>query len=540
MRTKQRNTARTRRHVPGQKPLGCFQERVQKVGPEQFAIIAVDCGKPQARLRVANFYGQILLEPFSADISRPGLQMACERIQDTFERHHIQDCVAAIETTGRYHRPIKLAFQQQHWEARDVHPFTSNLFRRAADESIKTDDIDLAAIHRAATDGLAMCPEVIDVRGQQWRVLTRHRRDLVEKGATLKVQLKEVIHAYLPGYCGLWGDEEFWQSMSPASIAIALDSPAAMQQASDDQFRQAVQHAGGKVTIVTIRRIRSWSYQAAPPDEAAAMYHRRAAALWRDLQTKQQEIAEIEVDLADFLCSTPGVLLLAFPGIHVVTASDYAAELGPLTNYATSKSIAGRAGLYPSRYQTSTTDLTGPLSIRRNRQLRAALMRMARNLSRVNAYFMSQARTFHDRQPDDRQKGKAKVIVARSFSRLSYYLLASGRLFAHAALQDGEKILQKLLEFYQQRGADPMRVTRALDAAVAQLQPETLQAEHRVFAERHQRNTQKRRGGGVRRLSEILPAVLLRIDQRIQEAQVQQTSQTQPTHSLQEDATHGS
>ena len=75
MRKKHRNKRRSSCHVPGQKPRGCFQERVKKVGPEHFAIIAVDCGKPQARARVADFYGNVLLEPFDIQINRPGLEI---------------------------------------------------------------------------------------------------------------------------------------------------------------------------------------------------------------------------------------------------------------------------------------------------------------------------------------------------------------------------------------------------------------------------------------------------------------------------------
>jgi len=244
MRKKHRNRRRSVRHVPGQKPRGCFQERVKQVGPEHFAIIPVDCGKPEARTRVADFYGNVLLEPFTIQITRPGLEMAACLIRNTMEKHSMQDCVCAVETTGRYHLPIARFFKQQQWDTRDVHPYTSSLIRRSADLGTKTDDIDLAAIHRAAIDGLAMQPEVLDPDSAQWRLLVRHRRDLVEKAATLKIQLKETIHAYLPGYTANWKADHFWDSPVAVTIATTFASPQAIRDADDESFSQAVRNQG--------------------------------------------------------------------------------------------------------------------------------------------------------------------------------------------------------------------------------------------------------------------------------------------------------
>lgn len=296
-----------------------------------------------------------------------------------------------------------------------MHPFTTCLIRRSADLGTKTDDIDLAAIHRAAVDGLAMRGEVLDAASQQWRLRTRHRRDLVEKAAALKVQLKETIDAYLPGYTRLWSGDSFGDSPVPLAIATRFDAPQALGDTSVEQFRQAARDAGSVIQKNTIDRIRAWTHQAAPADDGSAIHFRRAVSLANDLRAKGQEIRVFELDLADFLCHSPCLLLWAFPGVHVVSASDYGAELGPITNYATSKAIAGRAGLYAARGQSCPSDRPdGPLLARRNRQLRAALMRLARNLDRSNHYFMGLAQSYARRHDDH----DPKVVIARAFSRL--------------------------------------------------------------------------------------------------------------------------
>jgi hypothetical protein len=60
----------------------------------------------------------------------------------------------------------------------------------------------------------------------------------------------------------------------------------------------------------------------------------------------------LERDIAAQLARTPYILLLSFRDINVVSAADFAGKAGPMHNYATAKALTGRAGLFPSRYQS--------------------------------------------------------------------------------------------------------------------------------------------------------------------------------------------
>ena len=55
----------------------------------------------------------------------------------------------------------------------------------------------------------------------------------------------------------------------------------------------------------------------------------------------------------------------------MVSAADFAGEMGPIEHYANAKCITGRAGLRPSRYQSDQVDkANGPLVRVANRSLR--------------------------------------------------------------------------------------------------------------------------------------------------------------------------
>ena len=110
-----------------------------------------------------------------------------------------------------------------------------------------------------------------------------------------------------------------------------------------------------------------WAATAAPHDQAAAQNRAIVLALNDDRTRKTQEILALERQIAACLVRTPYILLLSFPGINVVSAADYAGEMGPIGNSPTDGAITGRAGLFPSRYQSDRVDHTGPLVGRANR-----------------------------------------------------------------------------------------------------------------------------------------------------------------------------
>ena len=48
---------RPRRPASVAKPSGCIHPRVQKVGPEHFGIVPVDCAKARSKWMLTDFYG---------------------------------------------------------------------------------------------------------------------------------------------------------------------------------------------------------------------------------------------------------------------------------------------------------------------------------------------------------------------------------------------------------------------------------------------------------------------------------------------------
>src|SRR5262245_61327800 len=221
-----RRRRKLRRHEV-HKPTGALHPRVEKVGPEHFGIVSIDCAKARSKWMLADFFGNVLIEPVVVPHTRDGFHAAVTRLRQAVVDHHLADLIVAVERTGRYHLPVRRAFADAGFEARTVHPFATRQFRLPADPGNKTDDTDLSAIHRAAVNGFDLAERRLDDVSLQLRALARYRRDLVRKAATLKNQIHEHLELLMPGYEGCFDD--VFLSNAALLIARRAGSPEAVR-----------------------------------------------------------------------------------------------------------------------------------------------------------------------------------------------------------------------------------------------------------------------------------------------------------------------
>lgn len=491
---------------PVHKPRGVLHPRVQQVGPEHFGIVSVDCAKARSKWMLTDFYGRMLIPPTEVVHSRGHLGIAILQVREAVAHHRLQDLVVAIEQTGTYHLPVKRALSAAGFECRVVHPLASKAFRQAAHPGIKTDDTDLVGIFCAAANGFGLQEPPLDPPAAELRLWVRHRRSLVEKRSAVLCQLKEHWQASLPGFDALF--EDFWST--PAALAIAghFATPDAVHQAGPDGLRRVLQALGRRAQSRTLERILAWARTAPAPDPESALHRQLALVLDEDRRRKTQQIRAAEVDIAARVVQTPYVLLLAVPGINVVSAGELAGEMGPVSHYANARAITGRAGLFPSRYQSDRKDMPNGSLVRcANRRLRAALLWIADNLLKCNHYFRGLADRWKAAGKDPRD---AHVKVASRFSRLAYLIVAGRQIVRHPCLIERGYVLDKLIAFYQEHETPPEQMLADLRAAANQLPASEHAAEAAPLLKRLA-ETRAARRRGPQSIGNILPLLLARL-----------------------------
>jgi transposase len=504
-RTRQRSSSRRPAPSLG-KPRGVLHPRVQQVGPEHFGIVCFDCAKARSKFLVADFYGRVLLPPTTVAHNRPDLDAAVAQVRQAFAAHQLRDGLVAIERTGRYHRVVQRTFQAAGFETRIIHPFVTKQYRQPVDPGYKTDDKDLAALQRATVTGCALLEATRDEAWTTLQLLIRHRRDLVRKGAALNCQIRDHLEAALPGYAACF--DKLWDSAIPWHLLRHFPTAEQLRAADRTALGHALRRAGIRFQQRTVQAVLDWAEQAAPGDVAAPQHHRIALALYDDRHRKTQEIQALEREIAGRLVQTPYVLLLSFPGINVVSAADFAGEMGPIEHYANPRSITGRAGLRPSRYQSDQVDkANGPLIRNCNRALRAAILGIADNLILCNHHFQHLATQWARQGKDPRD---THIRVGFRFCRIAFQMVAGRQVFRHPCIQGRHYILDKLSAFHRDHDTPLPELLRDLQAAIGQLPQREHAPEARPLQEELKRIQEGRRRGP-QLLGDILPLVLARL-----------------------------
>jgi transposase len=490
-----------------QKARGVLHPRVQKAGPERFGIVSVDCAKARSKWMLADFYGNVLVPPQQVSPTRGGFDLAVALVRHTAKEKGLQDVLVAVERTGSYHEPVKRAFAAAGFETRVVHPFATKQFRQPADPGNKTDDTDLVAIFRATTSGFGLQELPWDEVSKNIQILARHRRDLVRKSSALCCQIREHLEIALPGYAALF-EKKLWESGAALFLAGECGIPEQMDKLGANGLEKLLRDAERGFHRSTVEKIAAWARTAAAPGAAAEIHRRVWSALEADRTAKTREIQALERESAALLAQTPYVLLLTHCGVNVVSAAELAGEMGPIAHYASAKAITGRAGLFPSRYQSDQVDRAdGPLVRSANRTLRAALLMIADNLVTCNPHFRALAETWKAAGKNPRE---VRVKAACKFSRVAYQIVAGRQVFRHPAVRGRDYLLEKLMTFHREHETPMADVLRDLENARRQLPPSEYAAEA-VPLQAELAKTLAARGRGPKPIGAILPILLAKL-----------------------------
>jgi transposase len=499
--------------------------RVKKVGADHFAIVCVDPAKHRSEWMMADYFGNLLIEPRTVEHQADSLQAAIEQLKAAASQHDIVDMMITIERTGNYHLVTQKTFAKAGFEVRLVHPFATKQYRLPADPGNKTDATDLFAQHRAAVAGFGLCEFPLPPLYQQLRLQVRHRRDLVEKSTAIVCQIREHLHLTMPRYARMFSN--FFSHQAAIEIARNTSCPEQVVKLGIDGMQSLLRKMKIRFQRRTVEKIYTWAQQATRLQRT--QQHQMHHAIWTDLHdlyaSMQTRIKRLEAEIAGSLAQTPYVRLLAIPGVNVVSAADFAGEMGPIRDYANANAITGRSGLFPARYQSDQTDNPGTIVRSANRRLRASLMRIADNLANLNATFRLVAAADVASAVDKRA---TRIKIAKRFSRIAIACVAGDEPLRHPCCREANSIVDKLRLFHYQHQTPIEQALVDLENAISQLPLKTQDYEAEMVSVILQQQACSRRGPT--KLGELLPTIL---------AKLNATAATQHTNEPKERAASG-
>lgn len=501
-KTKRRKFSGSKKRFIG-KPTGQIQDRVQAVGPDHFGIVAVDCAKRRSKWMLCNFYGKVIVEPTTVEHTAGALRVMTQLVAETCQAEGLTDTIAAVEMTGIYHKPVYRALRKAGFDTRIVHPFASNHYRRPLHPNLKTDDHDLEAIFHAAINGYGLAVLPVGEVYQSLQAISRHRQNLVKQRSRLMIQIRRLLHLTMPGFADLFDDDKLYHHSIAVPVALEFTSAEAIGRAGVKGITSYLNTAKVRFQTRTIERIVAWASTAAEPAELAGMHTRQWQQLNEVRRLFDAQIDAAEREMAGVLAKTPYILLLSVTGINVVSAGRLAGEAGPIEHYASARAITGRAGLYPSRYQSDEVDhADGSLVRQSNRKLRGAALMVAENLIRCHPYYRGLSALWEARKIDPRDR---HCRIANRALRMVYQLVGGRQVWRGRGV-DREYLLAKLGEFHRLHKTPIEQSIRDLHEAFAWLPKSTYAAEAKPLAE-----LVRKKPRGPQRIGDLMIPLLLRL-----------------------------
>ena len=505
---KKRKFAGSKKRFIG-KPTGQIQERVQAVGPEHFGVVAVDCAKRRSKWMLCNFYGKVIVEPTTVEHTSGGLRVMTELVREACRSEGLTDTLVAVEMTGIYHKPVQRAFRQAGFDTRIVHPFASNHYRQPLHPDAKTDDHDLEAIFHAAAKGYGLATLPVSEVYQSLQAVARHRHNLVKQRSRLMVQMRRLLHQTMPGFADLFEDDHLFHKSIALPIALEFSSADAIRRAGVSGLARYLNQTQVRFQTRTLERLVAWAAAAPAPAELGGMYTRQWQQLNEVRRMFDQQIDAAEREMAGFLVKTPYVLLLSVTGINVVSAGRLAGEAGPIEHYASARALNGRAGLYPSRYQSDAVDRADGALVRQcNRKLRGAAMQVAENLIKCHPHYRGLSALWAQQKIDPRDR---RCRIANRALRMVYQLVGGRQVWRGRGL-DPEYLLAKVQEFHRLHHTPPADTIRDLHEAFAWLPQSAYAAEAQPLVK-----LVRKKHRGPQRLGDLLIPLLMRLGIRREE-----------------------
>jgi transposase len=136
-------------------------------------------------------------------------------------------------------------------------------------------------------------------------------------------------------------------------------------------------------------------------------------------------IDEADQQLSAVLADTPAAILTTLPGISVVRASNYGAEIGDPWRFRNAESAYRFSGLVPATYESARKSRPGQhISRESSVELREAIIELGKGLSQFDPEFASYKRRLVS---EGKKRSIAAVAVGHRAHRLAFAMLRSQR-----------------------------------------------------------------------------------------------------------------
>jgi len=308
-------------------------------------IVGIDIAKNKHWAQLM-YQGEIVGKPFPVENTTEGFKNLVSILETKQKQIGAGNIIVGMEPTGHYFKP--LAYYLKETGMCDlvlVNPFHVNRSKELEDNSpSKTDPKDARLIAKLISQGSYFSSQLNVGIWAELRAANVNRLRLTNKRWQLKCQLITVLDQYFPEF-----ETVFKNILGKGAIWILTHYPfpddivEAGEQTLCQGLRSATHNRVGLKRAVQIREAALSSIGIREGMESARI---EIAHLVEELSIIQRHLDETETLMSELLNKTGlAEYLTSIPGVGMVSAAAFLAEIGDPNNYKSYKQIQKKAGL---------------------------------------------------------------------------------------------------------------------------------------------------------------------------------------------------
>lgn len=347
--------------------------------------IGIDIAKHDHVAAVVDDSGTLCAGPWSFKNDAQGMKELAVHLAKL--KAQPDKALVAMEATGHYWMATYTSLIDAGWKVAVINPVLIDAYHKTDTlRKTKTDALDATLIARFAREkqicATGLNPETTDAL----KHLTRYREHLVEEKTMLKNRCTSLLDRVFPEFASL-----FSNPFGVTAKALLKYDPTPTGIKTTDirtLTRIVVASSHGRFGQAKAKQIKEAATHSIGVDFASGALAFEVRHIVELIEYVEDQIGELEEEIARILDETQGKWLVTIPGIGETLAAQITAEIGAPERFAEPSKLIAYAGLDATRRQSGKYVGTKEhMSKRGSSHLRRSLMLAAEQVSRKDPYF---------------------------------------------------------------------------------------------------------------------------------------------------------
>ena len=409
--------------------------------------VPIDYAKKDHTVMFCNGNGEIIRKPFSVKNSLKGKNYLVEQVTKSCRHHgiNLQHAFFGGEDCGSFADNFITTLRSDDWIVAGVNPCDAKRYRENMQAS--TDRLDLLGICKMLLSCRGNCSPAQSGIFWNLRTLVRQRRKLVKMTTGVKNRIHTIVDRVFPGFLnekksGLW-------PFSKCSLLLMEDRFSTHQIRRRRRStlvklftRQAIHQPD-----LCAEKLQQYATQVLTPPEN----HIATLQLSLKQQVKlficlQENIEQMEKEIAEHLAQTQGAFLTSIRGIGIVLASGVSAEVGNPDKQKSINNLVSYAGIIPRIKQTG--GIQGKTQVKKmgkrcNHILKDYVVQSASHIGLCGPEDL-----MSDYKRRDAQGQHADFGMSRRYLRMAMCLMRTSQTYLPKSLRDTRTPKKERAHFY--------------------------------------------------------------------------------------------